>query len=780
MKIGMVRNAADENRKEVQVFLYPFPHTRLEKAKPLQGWYKSKHEPKGTRPRPCFTEAVLTEPYGGFCQVGCRFSLPAGEPVDTPDGYNPIESFCVGDLVYGRAVGGRVVTKVTGTSRHTKPEGLIVVVLSDGRRLRMTGDHPVYSQSRGWVIAESLTYGEELEDVSHTVMRRLRDGNQNQEVVPSLLVGVQSSQAETGPSLSGLRGRFTQSSQGSLRQLFYQGKGSKRQESSGSIFSTEGQTEISGDESADVGSRLCSSGEYVRQSEGAEVGCVPSSQSGGREERYLGLQDFQAWTVYGQVGTDVQHAFGMGEASGGLSGRDRRGLGLRTIFDSAAERIRVPARLLAVEAQGNSGGKRLEGRGRGYEAGRSTGGGLSCRDVGQEGAGEARYPYVVRVERIPGGVWVYDIETETGNFYQQGILVHNCYVNSGFRGYRGSGLITVPEDYGSQIRVQLSRMKRAAAGYFSSFTDPFLSLENYYHNTQRAAEEFVKVGLPIFFLSRLAYPEWAIDLLTKNPHSYAQKSINTSSAEDWKYLSPGALPLEEHFEEIAELHRRGIYVSIQVNPIIPGVTSHDDIRALFRRLAEVGADHVIVKFVEAGYSWAPTMVERMVKRFGDRGREFARLFTENMGGQRTVHEEYRMKAHRIYSEAAARLGLTYATCYEYRYRRDDSGNILDKVGVSIGREFTTADQCHGHKTPVYYRKGSDEQFRPLEECPPSGCLYCADENEESLGKPRCGDDLAGQANALEFKEFKYPMGRGTPRTEVQKLIQLGVRKDASP
>jgi DNA repair photolyase len=354
-----------------------------------------------------------------------------------------------------------------------------------------------------------------------------------------------------------------------------------------------------------------------------------------------------------------------------------------------------------------------------------------------------------------------------------------CYINSGFRGYRGSGLITVPEDYGDQIRVQLSRMKRAAAGYFSSFTDPFLSLESYYHNTQRAAEEFVKVGLPIFFLSRLAYPEWAMDLLTKNPHSYAQKSINTSSAEDWKYLSPGALPLEEHFKEIAELHRRGIYVSIQVNPIIPGVTSHDGIRGLFRRLAEVGANHVIVKFVEAGYSWAPTMVERMVKRFGDRGREFARLFTENMGGQRTVCEEYRMKAHRIYSGTAARLGLTYATCYEYRYRRDDGGNVIDKTGVSIGREFTTADQCHGHAVPVYYRKSEDEQFRPLEECPPSGCLYCADENEEDPGKPRCGDELAGQANALQFKDFKQSVGRGTPRTEVLELIQLGVRKDAS-
>jgi hypothetical protein len=47
-------------------------------------------------------------------------------------------------------------------------------------------------------------------------------------------------------------------------------------------------------------------------------------------------------------------------------------------------------------------------------------------------------------------------------------------------------------------------------------TDPFLPLEDYYHNTE-AARAFVEVGLPIFFLSRLRYPDWAVELLTKSP-----------------------------------------------------------------------------------------------------------------------------------------------------------------------------------------------------------------------------------------------------------------------
>lgn len=345
-----------------------------------------------------------------------------------------------------------------------------------------------------------------------------------------------------------------------------------------------------------------------------------------------------------------------------------------------------------------------------------------------------------------------------------------CYVNSGFRGYRGTGLITVPLGYGEQIKRQLSKMRRSAAGYFSSFTDPFTPLEDFYHNTQQAAEEFTRVGLPIFFLSRLRYPSWAVELLRLNRYSYAQKSINTCDPEDWRKLSPGALPLEDHLDDIARLRAAGIYVSIQCNPVVAGVTSNEQIVRLFKMLAEAGANHVIVKFVEAGYSWAPAMVDRMIKRFGERGRVFEALFTENIGGQRTINEEYRLRAHKLYSTYARRYGLTYATCYEYRKERDAAGNVVNSTGVSIGREFTTAEQCHGQAVPMFTRDTADELFRPVEACPPTGCLYCASEND---GKPRCGDALAGEANALRAVDLKKPIGAAPGRNENSPLFQIG-------
>lgn len=329
-----------------------------------------------------------------------------------------------------------------------------------------------------------------------------------------------------------------------------------------------------------------------------------------------------------------------------------------------------------------------------------------------------------------------------------------CYINSGFRGYRGSGLITVPLNYGQQVREQLAKMKSSAAGYFSSFTDPFLPIEDYYGNTRSAAEAFTEVGLPVFFLSRQRYPDWAYDLLTRNKYSYAQKSINTPDPDDWKKLSPGAIPLLENLEEIRALSRRGIYVSIQVNPVVPGITSHEEVEELFARLKEAGANHVIVKFVEAGFSWAPTMVERIKKRFGDnRGSMFEGLFTQNIGGQRTVDEEYRMEGHRRYRAAADRLGLTYATCYEYK-RGNAVPGAPDSVGVSVGPEFMSSDQCHGQRVPMFTRMFTDVPFTEVEECPPSGCLTCGPDNG---GEPRCGNELFGAAKALRTTDYREPV-----------------------
>jgi DNA repair photolyase len=326
-----------------------------------------------------------------------------------------------------------------------------------------------------------------------------------------------------------------------------------------------------------------------------------------------------------------------------------------------------------------------------------------------------------------------------------------CYINASHRGYRATGLTMVPMGYGQFVQKSLSKMQVAQAGYFSSFTDPFMPLEATYHNTQAGAQAFVDAGLPIFFLSRLEYPDWAYDLMRRNPHSYMQKSINTPREDDWRLLSPRGLPLAQHFEEIRRARSEGIYVSIQCNPVVPGIVDHSDIERLIELLAAAGAHHVIVKFVEANHPWVEGMRARFREKFGaNRTAYFDELFVEKQAGaQTTITEEYRREGHTRYRRKATECGMTYSLCYEYTRR--------DGRWVSMGPEFLTADQCHGHRVPFYSRRvGTELHFDPLEVCPPSGCLTCADGNPSGAGA--CGSKLLGEARALRMSDLRRDPG----------------------
>jgi len=329
-----------------------------------------------------------------------------------------------------------------------------------------------------------------------------------------------------------------------------------------------------------------------------------------------------------------------------------------------------------------------------------------------------------------------------------------CYINHGVRGWRGQGLAVVDPNYGQKARKQMRGMRTAAAVYMSSFIDPFLELEAHYHNTENTARAAAEIGLPMFFLTRKKVPGWAYDLLKLNPHSYMQFSINTSKPTDWRKLSPRAIPLLDQIAQVAEMHRRGIYVSIQVNPIVAGVVSNDDIVELIHMLAEAGADHLIFKFVEISYPSVQGMVDQMRARFGDdRANAFADLFTCNIGGQRTIDEAYRKQALDLFSVHCKRAKVTMSLCYEYEYERDAAGEIVSKTGKSMGHKYLTADQCHGHRVPMYHRQSADELFQPMDVCPPSGCLTCSEEYGGNDAVP-CGSELLANATAMEPKDYK--------------------------
>lgn len=331
-----------------------------------------------------------------------------------------------------------------------------------------------------------------------------------------------------------------------------------------------------------------------------------------------------------------------------------------------------------------------------------------------------------------------------------------CYVNNGIRGYRGQGITVVDPGYPLKIAEQLERMQFGWNAYISSFTEPFQPLEAVFHNTEQLSEIITSYGLPLFYLTRQIPPDWAVGYLLKSRYSYQQFSLITSDRETYRRLSPGAAPLDDILRYIkGVLKPQGIYVSVQVNPILFGIVDVPDIQQLIRELGKAGVDHCIFKFVEIVSPAAKALIEKMRRMFpGNRANWFETYFSETIGGLRTIREDTRIDALRRFARIYEMSHMTMGLCYEYRYRRDAEGRILDKTGVSLGPEFTTAAQCHGPAIPIHVKHRG--KFVPLEgRCPPSGCLYCAGVKE----KPPCGVELLGRATALRPADYNHKYWR---------------------
>jgi len=679
------------------------------------------------------------------CPVGCSFCFPAGTLIDTPKGKRAIESIREGETVWGIGPDGAIGRCKVLASANRTAHSTVIIRVSSGEILRCTSDHPIWSITRQeWINAEDLQTGERLrilrEDATQTP----------KEVLQQELLG--QGQKTSWDSVQVLRGTDPKSEPFSLQQ-------SEVLETSqiGCCIADQdspqrGTTLVRGAQE-EVQRQVCCStggnGQEMLTSQTIEG--VEARTSGSSSQRDIRLPAIETGSVHLPKRSHVYYEEPVGKPYGGVPRQFERGLGVRTKSDMS-QHGRVSTRLRAEQRSSDRSERVLFSGGPETDERTENDGvqGIALQPDQNDSTGDS---YVIDVTEICQTETVYDIQTATENFFAEGILVHNCYVNSGH--FRANHLVKVPMDYGAQVAKQLRGMRRSSAGYFSSFTEVFFELEDYYHNTQQGAQAFIDVGLPIFFLSRKLYPDWAIEQMLQNKYSYAQKSINTPCPTTWKRLSPKAAGLYEHLEDIRRLKSKGIYVSIQVNPIIPGVVTHGDVIKTLRMLAEVGTDHVIVKFVEAAHSWVKSFVEKIKKVHGpEKGGRFEELFTQNIGSQKTIEESYRLRGHDLYRREADKLGMTYATCYEYKYARDADGKVNSKTGVSIGRDYMSSDQCHGQRVPMFHRESADEMFREVEVCPPSGCLHCADDNE---GEPRCGDELAGQAKGLRMKDFKTPM-----------------------
>lgn len=317
-----------------------------------------------------------------------------------------------------------------------------------------------------------------------------------------------------------------------------------------------------------------------------------------------------------------------------------------------------------------------------------------------------------------------------------------CYVAHGTRGYRATGIATVNPEYPEYMEMAIGKLMIASAVYISSFTEPFQHLEAKYHVTQRLSDVINKAGLPLFYLTRLIPPDWAVEALLVNPYSYMQWSINTSNESHRRRMSPGTSKLEVVLNKISELRDLGIFVSIQCNPILAGITTLQELVDLVHLVADTGANHIIFKFAEQVYSNRALLLERLAKYRLPDVDKFDALLSQKIGGVYTIDQAVRLEWLDVMLAETRDAGITMSTCYEYY----DDGT---QGGASYAPYVTTSDQCHGRGIPMFHRPEPGADFEPLAGCYRKGCLYCADH-----GTRVCEDATLLQAKALGYKDLR--------------------------
>ena len=122
---------------------------------------------------------------------------------------------------------------------------------------------------------------------------------------------------------------------------------------------------------------------------------------------------------------------------------------------------------------------------------------------------------------------------------------HNCFFCYAhalwgyFYVFETKGVVTVCKDFDKVVAEQLDKVDYAACGYVSPLTDPFQPLNNKYKLTEKDIAEFVNRNIPIEFITKGKVSDEAVELISKQKHSFGQVSILTLNEELRKKMVPG-------------------------------------------------------------------------------------------------------------------------------------------------------------------------------------------------------------------------------------------------
>lgn len=198
-------------------------------------------------------------------------------------------------------------------------------------------------------------------------------------------------------------------------------------------------------------------------------------------------------------------------------------------------------------------------------------------------------------------------------------------------------------------------------------------------------------------------------------------SVTTLGATKWE---PGVMKWQDMIERIGDFIKQGLdpeYVTLRIDPIVPGVTNMTEVDKLMKRASELGLKHVRFSVLDY-YKTTATFMEQL-------GYDYSKYFDKNNSGFYFTHarkEVIEGIAKQVLS-IAKKYNLDLSSCAE-PCRMDGisiegclSVNAINKMlGTHIPNKFTENNKfrpectCYGGKTDL---------LRYNSNCA-SSCVYC--------------------------------------------------------
>jgi DNA repair photolyase len=181
--------------------------------------------------------------------------------------------------------------------------------------------------------------------------------------------------------------------------------------------------------------------------------------------------------------------------------------------------------------------------------------------------------------------------------------------------YSGDDVIVLCEDMAEKLGAELAaRRQKPRAVLISPATDPFMPLSEVQAETARAVEVLARQGVEARLLTRGYIRPSVREVLARyRQHVKVTVAITTIDRNLQRTLEPLAAPPRLRLRQIGDLHKLDIPVSVEVAPLVPGLTDRrENLTALLEALAGAGIQHIT-----AGYMFLRPGIQQNMSRVLD-------------------------------------------------------------------------------------------------------------------------------------------------------------------